>query len=591
MHVNILIVLLIDMIEEESFKNLFLHSPIGLFILQKGLFVLVNNKFEELTGYSKNEVYNIHYETLVYPEDRTTCRLKGIETIKKAQNIPYRFRALRKDNEIRWVMATITSVQYKGIRSALGALLDITEEKILEERLYETMEQLKIVIETVQDGITFSDEEGRFYVFNTEMERLTGYTMDEANSSQNFLALIYPDENEYAKAYERLSLVREKTSLRNIKTVFTTKHGEKRHVLVSTCLIPYKEKTMYLSICHDITEQKQAELALKISEEKYRSIFDNAVEGIFQSTPGGRFLTANPALAKMYGYSSPKELQETITDIWSQLYVESKDRLHLKELLEKDGVIYNFETQLYKKDKSIIWVSINARIVRDESGNILFYEGTVVDITHRKKTEERLNKTLERLRRAIGITVQTISNIVESRDPYTAGHQTKVSRLARVIAKKMKLPDNVIDGIRMAGLIHDIGKVSIPSDILSKPGRLSEIETQLIRIHPKKGYEIIKDVESDWPIAEIILQHHERLDGSGYPQGLKGDEIILEAKILAVADVVEAISSHRPYRPALGIEAALDEIEKNKGKLYDEKVVDACVRLFREDGFVFEKEK
>jgi putative nucleotidyltransferase with HDIG domain len=177
---------------------------------------------------------------------------------------------------------------------------------------------------------------------------------------------------------------------------------------------------------------------------------------------------------------------------------------------------------------------------------------------------------------------------VETRDPYTAGHQIRSANLARTIATEMGLSQEKIEGIRMAGSIHDIGKLSIPAEILSKPTKLSEIEFSLIKEHARQGYEMLKNVESPWPLAEIVYQHHERMDGSGYPRNLKGNDILIEARILNVADVVEAMASHRPYRPALGIDAALEEIEKNRGILYDKTVVDVCLTLFRKKGFQLE---
>jgi putative nucleotidyltransferase with HDIG domain len=175
----------------------------------------------------------------------------------------------------------------------------------------------------------------------------------------------------------------------------------------------------------------------------------------------------------------------------------------------------------------------------------------------------------------------------EAKDPYTAGHQKRVADLARAIATEMKLPHDTIEGIRMAGSIHDIGKLSVPAEILSKPTKLTNLEFSLIKEHTRVGYEMLKNVESPWPLAQIVYQHHERMDGSGYPRNLKGDEILMGARIIAVADVVEAMASHRPYRSGLGIEAALEEIEKNKGVLYDTAVADACLRLFREKGYQF----
>jgi len=214
--------------------------------------------------------------------------------------------------------------------------------------------------------------------------------------------------------------------------------------------------------------------------------------------------------------------------------------------------------------------------------------GIFEDITERKRAEEHLKETLDSLRKAFSTTVQVLVSAVESRDPYTAGHQTRSADLARAIATEMGLFQDRIDAIRMAGSIHDIGKMSVPAEILSKPTKLSELEFGLIKVHANKGFEMLKDVESPWPLAQIVYQHHERMDGSGYPRGLKGEEIIMEARILAVADVVEAMASHRPYRPAIGLDAALAEIEKNRGTLYDADAVDACLRLFREKGFQLE---
>jgi putative two-component system response regulator len=198
-----------------------------------------------------------------------------------------------------------------------------------------------------------------------------------------------------------------------------------------------------------------------------------------------------------------------------------------------------------------------------------------------------LQTALRKWGKATQTIVEAIALAVDARDPYTAGHQRNVARIACAIAEKLDFPMERVDGVRMAGLIHDLGKISIPQEILTKPTKLSDTEFSMIKEHPKSAYQILKDIEFQWPIAEMILQHHERMDGSGYPMGLSGDDILLEARILAVADVVEAMASHRPYRPALGLEKALDEILKNRGKFYDARSVDACLSLFKEDGFNF----
>ncbi|NIA22579.1 MAG: HD domain-containing protein [Proteobacteria bacterium] len=209
------------------------------------------------------------------------------------------------------------------------------------------------------------------------------------------------------------------------------------------------------------------------------------------------------------------------------------------------------------------------------------------EIIERMQAEENLQSSFDKLSRVLEEAVNALASSVEKRDPYTYGHQRMVTQLACLIAKEMGLPENQIEGIRIAGSVHDIGKITVPSEILSKPGRLTEIELMLIKEHPNAGYDILKGIEFPWKVADFVLQHHERMDGSGYPQHLKGDNILLESRILGVADVVEAMSNHRPYRPARGLNKALDEIRKNRGVLYDPDVVDTCLNIFGSKKFEF----
>jgi putative two-component system response regulator len=210
-------------------------------------------------------------------------------------------------------------------------------------------------------------------------------------------------------------------------------------------------------------------------------------------------------------------------------------------------------------------------------------------LSQRNRAVDELQLNLNKLRRAMDGIVHAMSVAVELRDPYTAGHQQRVSNLACAIARSLGLSEDRIDGLRMASIIHDLGKLTIPAEILCKPGRLSNLEYELIKNHVQAGYDILKRIEFPWPLAEIILQHHERLDGSGYPHGLSGDAIVLEARIIAVSDVFETIASHRPYRPSLGVNKAIDELRLNKGKLYDPLVVETCLELFETRQFSFER--
>ena len=209
------------------------------------------------------------------------------------------------------------------------------------------------------------------------------------------------------------------------------------------------------------------------------------------------------------------------------------------------------------------------------------------NIRERNRAEEDLRDTIKKLRTAMESIVEAMVLAIEKRDPYTSGHQKRVATFASAIAKEMGLSQDQIDGVRMAGMIHDIGKNAIPGQILSKPAELTELEMGMMKEHCQIGYDILKGIEFPWPVAQMVLQHHEKMDGSGYPQGLLGDEIYLGAKILGVADVVEAMASHRPYRASLGLDRAVEEISKNRGILYDPDVVDAGLRLLRDKGFEF----
>ncbi|MDD5008640.1 MAG: PAS domain S-box protein [Syntrophorhabdaceae bacterium] len=331
---------------------------------------------------------------------------------------------------------------------------------------------------------------------------------------------------------------------------------------------------------HDFTHHKQAEKALKESEERVRNYIERAPDGVFIVDDTGRYLEANKAACQFTGYSKEEIEKMSIRDLLAEESLED-GLAHFKKLIATGAAT----SDLWHKHKNGSKCCLTVNAVKLSETRVL---GFCKDITTRKLAEEELKQAVEKLRKGLVGTIQVMSLIIETRDPYTAGHQKKVSHLARAIAQEMNLSKDMIDKIRMAGVIHDLGKISVPAEILSKPTKLTAIEFSLIKVHSQAGYNILKDAELPYPIAEIVLQHHERLDGSGYPQSLKNGQILLESQIIAVADVIEAMASHRPYRPARGIDVALEEIEKNKGIFYDTKAVDACTRLFREKGFAFE---
>ena len=320
----------------------------------------------------------------------------------------------------------------------------------------------------------------------------------------------------------------------------------------------------------------------KQTEEELRGqalIFENIHDGIIMTDLEGNIIRWNPAAEQMFGYYEEEAFRKTLSMLTTRI---TKGQLHNgrwageMDFTRKDGTRGVCETTVIP--------------LRDAQGTITAVFGVSRDITERKLAEEKLQKSYDQLREALITTVHTLSSTVEMRDPYTAGHQRRVTVLACAIAEEMGLAEEQFDGLRFASLIHDIGKIAVPIEILSRSGWINTTEIDIIKTHPQTGYNLLKEIEFPWPVARIVLQHHERLDGSGYPQGLMNGGIMLEAKILAVADVIEAMASHRPYRSALGIKAALTEITSNKGILYDPGVVDVCQQLFLEKGFQLKEE-
>ena len=464
------------------------------------------------------------------------------------------------------------------------------ELRMEEEELRRNEEFLNSVVENIPNMIFVKDAENlRFVRFNKAGEELLGFNRQDLISKNDY-DFFPKDQADFFIQKDREVLKNKQLVVITEESIQTKHLGER---ILHTKKIPIVDKDgepLYLlGISEDITELKRTEELFKKSEKKYRGIFENAVMGIFQVTIDGQYLSVNPAGAIMYGYESPEEIMKSVTDTARQIYVYPEERARLIALLEASGSVEGFEVEHYRKDGSKFWVLTNARLIRDEKGITPdYYEVTSQNITASKIAQEEVRRTLERLNTTLGATVQAMAATVETRDPYTAGHQRRVADLAKAIAQEMDLFKDVVDGIRVAGLIHDIGKISVPAEILSKPTKLSEVEFNIIKVHPEAGYNILKDIEFPWPVADIVYQHHEKLNGAGYPQGLRDEQILLEAKILAVADAVEAMASHRPYRAGLGLDFALEEIEKNKGIFYEAKVVNACVRLFREKGYRFE---
>ena len=493
---------------------------------------------------------------------------------------------IRKDGSIRTVEISVSLLRNAkdepvGFR---GILRDVTEKKLADEALRESEEKYRELVDHAPAGIYEVDFiQRKFVTINDVMCEYTGYTKEELLGNMTPFDIL--TEESKALFLQRMTKIFAGEEVpQTVEYTIKTKDGRTIWVILNHKLI-YDQgfPKGARAVVHNITERKLAEEALRKSEEKHRFLVDNANDAIFIAQDG-LIKFPNPKTLELLGYSQDELLKIPYTDL-----IHPDDRAILSELRQKrdpaTAVGTTYTIRVRNRAGEEIWAQIGSvPIVWEDRPATLNF---VRDITFQKKAEEELRHSLDKLRKITGATIQAIAQTVEVRDPYTAGHQKRVADLARAIATQMGLSSDRVDGIRMAGVIHDIGKISVPSEILSKPGLLTPLEFSLIKTHSQIGYNILKEIEFPWDIATMVLQHHEKLDGSGYPQGVMADHILLEARILTVADVVEAMASHRPYRPSLGLDKALEEIKGKKGRCYDPDVVDACIRLFTENKFIF----
>jgi PAS domain S-box-containing protein len=481
-------------------------------------------------------------------------------------------------------------VQNGVVAGVIVNLHDITERKKAEERLKQSEGKYRLIADHTKDQVWLMDFDLNVNYISPSVEKLLGYTLDDFKDLPLDKILTPASFKEAMDFFSEemspaLAATPDYVLTRTLELEFICKNGPTIWVECMFSLIRDEQgkPISLLGEARNITERKQMEYELRASESNFHHSLDDSPLGVRISTTDAETIYANKAILDIYGYDSIEELKKTdlkeryTPESYAQ-WLERKAKRSLGEFGPSE-----YEISIVRKDGEIRHLNVMRKEIfwNGEKQSQVIYQ----DITKRKQAEEKLSHTLENLRESIKTTIQVLGMASEAKDPYTAGHHRRVSHLARAIAKERGLSSDIIEGIRMAGSIHDIGKLSVPAEILTKPARLTDLEFSMIKEHSLSGYEMLKNVESPWPLAEIIYQHHERMNGTGYPRNLKEDEISMAARVMAVADVVEAMSSHRPYRASLGVEAALEEIEKNKGTLYDAEIVDACLRLFREKGY------
>jgi PAS domain S-box-containing protein len=562
---------------EEAYQAVVEKSLQGLHILQGGRAIFVNSACAKMLGYPKDELLALSTEqvrNLVHPEDQELAWGHYLDRMEeKAAPQSHEFRIIRKDGSVCWVEAFTSRIEYHARPALQVAMIDITERKQAETSLQEKEERFRQFFENEPEYCYMISPEGIILDVNNAALSTLGYKKEELIGAP--IGIIYPPDS-LSKVRELFEQWKETGSVKNQEVCIITKDGTRRTVLLSAGAVRDKdEKILYsVSVQRDITEHEWIKETLQRTEEHLRAILEGASDGFLYMDKEGTILVSNKRMKEILGDPHPEGKPLTA------FYDEENQRILARNLTarwEGKGTIY--EIELTDKRGRRHDLLISGTPYRDKQGAIQGAFGIYHDVTHERETARILSEHKEALKNSFFGTAEALSKVIEDRDPYTSGHSAGVAGLAEAIARTMAFPEDQVIGIYITGVLHDIGKMAVPVEILVKPGKLSNMEMSLIQVHPQAGYEILKGIEFPWPVAQAALQHHERMDGSGYPQGLRGDEIIIEGRILAVADVVDAMTHHRPYRPAFSLRDALEEIKKGRGRIYDPQVVDACLAV------------
>ena len=605
-----------------------------------------NAAAERIFGYTAAEALGQELHALIVPELAHAKFTQAFPHFQASGEGPIIGKvveviALRKGGEEFPAELSVSATQFGGQWHAIGIVRDITERKRAEEKLRESEKLYRSLFENMLNGFAycqmiFEQDQPQDFIYlsvNAAFETLTGLKNVAGKKVSEVIPGIRQSDPGLFEIYGRASLsgkperleiyvealqqwfwisvyspgkgyfvavfdvITERkaaeAAIQHANRAFATLSAVNRSLVYAT-----DENELLQAICQVIVEQRGYRLAwvgYKQHDES-KSIKIMASAGHDEGYLDALRITWAETERGMgpAGRAARNGTTQLCQDIASD-----QDYSPWRDAALKQGYAANIALPLLNGDNTVFGVlavyagEVNAftpaeiALLEEMAGDMAF---GVRSLRMRQERDLALVKNQEQLVQledSLEDTVRTIATIVEMRDPYTSGHQVRVADLASAIAMQMGLPDEQVHAIHLAGIVHDLGKIQIPAEILSKPGKITDIEFSLIKIHPQAGYDILKDIDFPWPIAQMVLQHHERMDGSGYPQGLKGEDILLEARILAVADVVEAIAAHRPYRPGLGIEVAMEEITKNRGKFYDPQVVDACLTLFSEQGYTF----
>ena len=573
---------------ESRYRALAESSPLAVFVSRneadEDRVVLANPACVKLFGASSPEdLIGTSALALFHPDSQALIRERVGEVGETGQ--PVEAQIARLDGTPVTVEVVVSALPDEGVAAVQVVLRDVTERNAATSQLRQSEEKFATAFHVSPDLLCITRvSDGMILEVNEGYEDLLGYIRAGSIGKTTTELSIWVDVADRARF---LATLEETGRVTDFETTLRHKDGTVVPVIMSARTFELQGEACVLSVVADITERKRAEEAIRTNQAELVEAQRIGHFGSFDWDARADTIVWSDEYYRIYGLD-PKQPSPGYEEHLKAYSTESAARLDasVKRSMQT-GEPYVLDLEHVPPDGGPRWVVARGEVKRGDDGQIIGIRGTAQDITDSKRAERELAQQAERIARTLTSVIDITSNIVELRDPYTAGHQRRVSELAIKIAENLGMSGHEVDDIRVGGLLHDIGKAGIPTEILSKPGALSPIEFTLIKGHAEAGYRLAVSANMAEPIPELIYQHHERCDGSGYPRGLTGDQTLLGAKVLAVADVVEAMMSHRPYRAALRIEAALAEIEQGSGSLYDAGVVKTCVHLFNKDGFEF----
>lgn len=543
----------------------------------QGLITQINRRGCELFGESENALLGRNWFELALTQP---YGLKTVYPLYRAAMTgalppPQRFvSALTCSSGEQRIISWNTTLLRDKDRSIVGALSsgqDITEQENGRKAFQKNEEILQLFIQHAPVALAMFDRDMRYLAVSHRW--LSDYGLENKDVLGCSHYEIFPEIPDAWKAGHRKAL--KGAVIRKEEDLF--RRGDGRQQWINWEVVPWHESTGEIGgiilFTEDVTRKRDYLDEIDERETRYRAILETTTEGFMELGKDGRLIEVNSAFAELTGYTRDELIGMPVSELDVNEGPEEA-AAHIQKIIETGHD--RFETQLRTKDGGVWPVEVAVNYVPSHDD---LYFAFVLDISKRKKAENQTQSYVKRLEASMEGTLLVVANMVEQRDPYTAGHERRVGIIASDIAKQMGWSEDKCRILRLAGLVHDIGKIGVPTEILAKPTRLSSLEFQLVQTHVERGYEILKDADIPAAVAEIIRQHHERMDGSGYPRGLTGEEILPEARVLAVADVLESMASHRPYRPALGLPAALKEIADHRSDKFDTEVVEALFEL------------